>query len=132
MALEQAGHRLGVGHDAGDVGGGREGADLQRLWTGFDQRGFKRQEIGTAGGGFRDLDHVRAALPPGQNVRMMLVGADQHHRLPFRAPGLVDAEKRDEPVDPGRRARADEHGGKAIVGTAKPGDRGAGQRCAGA
>ena len=78
--MEQSGHGVGVGLDAGDVGGGREAPDAHRARLEIDELLLQVGEIDPAVGVFVDHHHIGDRLPPRQLVGVMLVGADKHHR----------------------------------------------------
>ena len=75
--------------------------------------------------GFPQFDDVGAAFAPGQDIRVMLIRADDHADLSARREGRAHAEKMDQPVDAGRRARAREDHRMRFVRAAAPGDGGA-------
>ena len=87
MGVQQRGDRVGVGHDAGDVGGGREAADQQRpLCVAVSSR-LQVGEVDMAVGVLADHHHLGDRLAPRQLVGVVLVRADEHDR----PPGLRDA-----------------------------------------
>mmetsp|Transcript_43872 Transcript_43872/g.141459 ORF Transcript_43872/g.141459 Transcript_43872/m.141459 type:complete len:243 (+) Transcript_43872:1069-1797(+) len=121
VRVQQGGDVVDARDDAGDVGGGREGADDQRppVRLRLEQRLLERTQVGAAL--LRILgnrDDVGAAVAPREQVRVVLVRPDQHegplaHRAGRRSLARLgrrrdEAEERDEPVGAGRRARARE------------------------
>ena len=90
-AVQQRGDRVGVGEDAGDVGGGGEAADPQRPVGVPDQLRVQVGQVDVPVGVRADHDDVGDRLPPRQLVGVVLVRADEHHRPllggdPFREP----------------------------------------------
>ena len=80
VLVEQVGHALGVGDDAGDVGGGGERADPER------PVGVARELLGQVVQGdpavavLVDGDDVGDGLAPRDLVGVVLEGADEHDR----------------------------------------------------
>lgn len=78
MEVQHARDRTGAGVHPSDVAAGRERAELhppgklRRL-----QGGLQGREIRGAGRVEADLDHLSQALPPGEQVGVVLVGADE-------------------------------------------------------
>ncbi len=122
VAVQGVGDPAGVRHDAGDVGCGGEGADLQRAVGVRRELGFQGVDVDQAVGVLRDDDDVGDRLPPGQLVGVVLERPDEHHRPAItgdvRAQGEAvvevgrdsEIEYADEPVDrPGRARAAEQH-----------------------
>jgi hypothetical protein len=80
VAVEQSRDPVGVGDDAGDVGGGREAAHRQRPPHQAGQAGLQLGQVELAVGVLADLDHLGGRLAPGQQVGVVLERPDQHHR----------------------------------------------------
>ncbi|RWW65221.1 hypothetical protein BHE74_00027490 [Ensete ventricosum] len=78
MEVQHARDGAGVGVHPSDVAAGRERTELhppgklRRL-----QGGIQGREIRGTGGVEADLDHLSQALPPGEQVGVVLVGADE-------------------------------------------------------
>jgi hypothetical protein len=105
MRLQQPRHGAHVGQDARQVRGGREGAHDGAAFGGPKRRG-KDLHVRPAPGRLRDHPHLGAGLAPGQDVGMVLVGADQDQRLRRAA----NPEEMRQPVDPRRGpAPAEDH-----------------------
>jgi hypothetical protein len=80
VAVQQGRDPVGVGEDAGDVGGGREAAHHQRPPRQVGEAGLQLGEVELAVGVLADLDHLGGRLAPGQQVGVVLERPDQHHR----------------------------------------------------
>ena len=72
--------RGGVGDDAGDVGGRRERADLQRPLGVLLELVAQVVAVDAAVGVLPDHHDVGDRLPPRDLVGVVLVGAEEHHR----------------------------------------------------
>jgi hypothetical protein len=99
VAVQQLRHDVGVGDHAGDVGGGREAADLERPPGVADQLPLQVVEVEAAAGILLDGDHLGGRLAPGQLVGVVLEGADEHHRPRRRVGGQVQPQDAQELVD---------------------------------
>src|SRR4029079_18463592 len=78
--VQQDRDRLRVGEDARDVGGGREGADLERAAGVALELVAKVVDVDAAVSVLADGHAVPTRLPPGQLVRVVLVRPYEHHR----------------------------------------------------
>ena len=123
VVVEQRADRPPVGDDPGDVGGGREAADLERPAGVTDQLLLQVAQVDVPVGVLVDDDHVGDRLAPGQLVGVVLVGPDEDDRPlrgrdPLREPVAVvevgrdaQVEHVDQPVDrAGRAGAAEDHG----------------------
>ena len=127
VLVEEGRYGRHVGDDAGDVGGGREGADLEWPVGVAAQLLLQVIEVDAAVQVLVDGDHVGDRLPPGEVIRVVLVGTHEHHGTRFdrdvvgEAVALVqvvgdpEVEDADQLVDGGRGARAGEHD-RVLVG----------------
>ena len=129
VLVEQVGHALGVGDDAGDVGGRGEGPDLERpVGVGLELLA-EVVERDPAVGVLVDRHDVGDGLAPRDLVGVVLEGADEHHRALLgrdrggevvavvergRDPQSQDA---DQLVDRGGAAGAAEHHDRLVVAT---------------
>ena len=118
--VDLRGQRRHVAGDAGDVGTGR-----QRHHRVGHQRRRQRVRAGAAAGRLGQLDHRGARFAPRQDVRVMLVGPEDHRRP------RPDAHQMHQPVDPRRRARPGKDHRVALVAVAATQDLGP-RRAAGA
>ena len=109
VLVEQVGDALGVGDDAGDVGGGGEGADLERPVGVALELLAEVVEGDPAVGVLVDGDDVGDGLAPADLVGVVLEGADEDDRT------LVG----------GDRARSGRSGRRAPPGSAGRGCRSA-------
>mmetsp|Transcript_919 Transcript_919/g.2051 ORF Transcript_919/g.2051 Transcript_919/m.2051 type:complete len:208 (-) Transcript_919:307-930(-) len=82
--MQNDGDAIDVRYEARDVGHGREGADAQSPRGGIvprqAQQSFQFDQIDDSFRGFGHGDHLAPRLPPGQQVRVMLVRPHEHHR----------------------------------------------------
>lgn len=121
VLVQERGHRVGVGQDAGHVGRGGETADQRPARVPF-QPGAQRGQVDLATPVLADDDGLGDALPPRQLVGVVLVRADEHHRpiaygdavqqaVPAREPvGEAQFQDADELVDGrGRAGPAEDH-----------------------
>ena len=80
VAVQQRGHRRGVGRDAGHVGGCGERPDLERPIGVGSQRLLQCGEIDVAVRILGDNDHVGDRLTPGELVAVVLERPDEDDR----------------------------------------------------
>jgi hypothetical protein len=103
VAVQQGGQAVGVGQDAGDVGGGREGADQQPPASVAGQLGLQLVQVDLAVAVLADGDDLGGRLAPGEQVGVVLVGAHEHHRpVAGRAGPAVQLQQADQ-LGHGRR-----------------------------
>lgn len=120
--MQQRRHALGVGDDAGDVGGRGEAADAQRTVAKPAQVGLEVVEVDVTVDVLADRHHVRDRLSPGQLVAVVLERSDEDHRALVRGDvvgqavaavevgGEAQVQGGDQPVDRAGRPRpAEQH-----------------------
>lgn len=127
VAVEQVGNGTRVRQDAGDVGGGRERADLHRSIGEAHQFGFQLGKVDVTVGVFLDGDHIGDRLAPGQLVGVVLERADEHDRAFARRDvlqqvvavvevgGQPDVHDADQPIDGSGGARTAEDDARVVV-----------------
>ena len=130
VAVQQRGHRDGVGDDAGHVRRSRERTDQRRAVGVSDQLALEMVEAHVTVGVLVDDHDVGDRLAPGELVRVVLVGPDEHHGALVGGDGVsevvavverrreLEAEHPDQLGDGVGGAAAAEHHGVFVVGGA--------------
>jgi hypothetical protein len=104
VAPQERGNDVGIGHDAGDVGRRRKGANAHAAISGGLKQAFELHQIGAAIGRLVDFDDLGATFAPGQDIGMVFIGTDEHDRLLAARRGLGHIEQMDQPIKAGGSA----------------------------